>query len=676
MKKNYFYALFASLMLFMAMPVSAQSFTIDQLFGKWQFTADVEFTDAATQAHKETLSGDCEAVISADENYIAKIVGFAGSTVQQNINAIGAKEGQDMVKINNLNTPQLWNNLYLANENGENPYGYWEAGTEVVKTYGPVYYNVDAVNGLITIPNFTVVTLASFGDREGTVIAKYTNVKMTLKEAETVEVSDISGDYNFKAGSGTYDTMAGSVIPTEFAVNFAKTSDDNKSYNATISVEGYQAVTLPAAFNGVSVVLSYNDTYLDEANGIRFAPLYGTTKEGKIEFKTTEQEGAFTLYGGFAFAKEVMGKAKDEVTDSLYMEYHQYYTAGTLKLPAEAPEFSWVGVYNVKVANASDVIIANTNVDASAWPAEFQMEIKEVQSINGPVLVVSSFMGSDVYTLNQGGFTVTPAADGMSATVALNEYYGMAMLQSYGGGMYLVLTNSSGAAKTLTLTLNQDGTVSIEPMFIQMLDFSTNVYTPVVCYMNMTATKVVEEEAPAFEWTGEYVLTATVDNSDYPTTFALNVVYDDSYPGYEYYYISDFMGYDVYHINNGGIALNIAEDGQSAEIDMNYTYLYSLGVGVYLKLRDKDGGNVPVALALNADGTLSADDFTVVNSSTNDIVATYSNVVLTKKDATGIENVTVENNVVEGIFDMQGRKIDAITAPGLYIVNGAKVLVK
>ena len=164
MKKNYFYALFASLMLFMAMPVSAQSFTIDQLFGKWQFTADVEFTDAATQAHKETLSGDCEAVISADENYIAKIVGFAGSTVQQNINAIGAKEGQDMVKINNLNTPQLWNNLYLANENGENPYGYWEAGTEVVKTYGPVYYNVDAVNGLITIPNFTVVTLASFGD--------------------------------------------------------------------------------------------------------------------------------------------------------------------------------------------------------------------------------------------------------------------------------------------------------------------------------------------------------------------------------------------------------------------------------------------------------------------------------------------------------------------------------
>ena len=54
------------IMLMMAVQATAQSFTVDQLFGKWQFTADVEFTDAATQAHKETLSGDCDAVISKD----------------------------------------------------------------------------------------------------------------------------------------------------------------------------------------------------------------------------------------------------------------------------------------------------------------------------------------------------------------------------------------------------------------------------------------------------------------------------------------------------------------------------------------------------------------------------------------------------------------------------------
>ena len=48
-----------------------------------------------------------------------------------------------------------------------------------------------------------------------------------------------------------------------------------------------------------------------------------------------------------------------------------------------------------------------------------------------------------------------------------------------------------------------------------------------------------------------------------------------------------------------------------------------------------------------------------------------------KGSENGIENTVVENKVVvEGIFDLLGRKLDAITAPGLYIVNGKKVIVK
>ena len=42
---------------------------------------------------------------------------------------------------------------------------------------------------------------------------------------------------------------------------------------------------------------------------------------------------------------------------------------------------------------------------------------------------------------------------------------------------------------------------------------------------------------------------------------------------------------------------------------------------------------------------------------------------------TGIENVVVENGV-NVIFDLTGRKVEAISAPGIYIVNGKKVLVK
>ena len=43
---------------------------------------------------------------------------------------------------------------------------------------------------------------------------------------------------------------------------------------------------------------------------------------------------------------------------------------------------------------------------------------------------------------------------------------------------------------------------------------------------------------------------------------------------------------------------------------------------------------------------------------------------------TGIEEVATENVEVKAIFDLTGRRVEEITAPGIYIVNGKKVLVK
>ena len=42
---------------------------------------------------------------------------------------------------------------------------------------------------------------------------------------------------------------------------------------------------------------------------------------------------------------------------------------------------------------------------------------------------------------------------------------------------------------------------------------------------------------------------------------------------------------------------------------------------------------------------------------------------------TGVENVVVENSV-ETIYDLTGRRVEAITAPGIYIVNGVKRVVR
>jgi hypothetical protein len=45
-------------------------------------------------------------------------------------------------------------------------------------------------------------------------------------------------------------------------------------------------------------------------------------------------------------------------------------------------------------------------------------------------------------------------------------------------------------------------------------------------------------------------------------------------------------------------------------------------------------------------------------------------------ETTGIEGVNDDSEKVEGIYDLQGRKLTKITEPGIYIVNGKKYYVK
>ena len=45
-------------------------------------------------------------------------------------------------------------------------------------------------------------------------------------------------------------------------------------------------------------------------------------------------------------------------------------------------------------------------------------------------------------------------------------------------------------------------------------------------------------------------------------------------------------------------------------------------------------------------------------------------------DTTEVDEIESENGEVKTIYDLQGRKLSEITEPGIYIVNGKKVLVK
>ena len=58
------------------------------------------------------------------------------------------------------------------------------------------------------------------------------------------------------------------------------------------------------------------------------------------------------------------------------------------------------------------------------------------------------------------------------------------------------------------------------------------------------------------------------------------------------------------------------------------------------------------------------------------IYVTSLTIAKTGGEETGIEEVKGENGEVKVIFDLCGRKIDNITKPGIYIVDGKKVFVK
>ncbi|MBO5665350.1 MAG: hypothetical protein J6S03_04060, partial [Bacteroidaceae bacterium] len=50
--------------------------------------------------------------------------------------------------------------------------------------------------------------------------------------------------------------------------------------------------------------------------------------------------------------------------------------------------------------------------------------------------------------------------------------------------------------------------------------------------------------------------------------------------------------------------------------------------------------------------------------------------MLESATTTGIEEVKAENGELKGIYDLSGRKLDTVTEPGIYIINGKKMLVK
>ena len=57
-------------------------------------------------------------------------------------------------------------------------------------------------------------------------------------------------------------------------------------------------------------------------------------------------------------------------------------------------------------------------------------------------------------------------------------------------------------------------------------------------------------------------------------------------------------------------------------------------------------------------------------------LAGFESIEVDRNPTTAVENIDVVANAEQVIYDLHGRRVVEVTAPGVYVVNGKKVFVK
>lgn len=669
MKKFTLFSLFVCLAM-LATTVQAQISSVAEVFGKYKFTATMEVTEYGKQ-YESLFSNDCEVIITKSDNswYSVMVQGFAGAT--GTIYPSDFDVNAQALSVLNPNGGQWGTSLAMSFAEGGYPYGTGDA------YYGSLLWAFDATTKTFTVPDFSIVGNLDHTAGTAELVAKFTNVKMVQTEAETVEIPNIAGEYNYKPEDGY--VRNDSTFAYTFTMNIKSTDDTNKAYDVTITYGDFAPFTLSATFDGTMLTIPYDSIYLVDGENKYYlaAASPATKKTGAITFQYQSETSLMQWDYIYIRQDSVWTETKDETTGETVGKWGfpivQRLSWGYATRESEATKgFSWAGTYNVTATK----IVADEELAATfgEWPTEFNIVIEEKTPGS---FYVTDFLGQDTYTANQSYCAIVPADDNKSATISLSQYYGMFLLRSLGGGEYLQIFDGLGEANTLTFTLNDDGTLSIGNFFIQKTVYGSTDAQPVVFYQDVTAKKEVKK----FDWASSYTLKADVevfDNTrEWDNEFTVKVEYNE---GWGLYLLSEFFNYDnVTSLNYGANSLTIADDTQSA------TYKTGGYIGgknpLFFNIYDANSSTTDLNFTVNEDGTISMDDFilyvTDYNGNGTAVKgALYKNVVLTR-GTDGIEAVTKDIvPAIKGIYDLMGRKHDKITTSGIYIINGKKTIVK
>ena len=660
MRKFYALNIILSVMILCSASARAQVASMADLFGKYKFTADVEVTEAG-KASEANIVKEGEVVITKDAAniYDAQITGFAvnNGTEAMKVNAINTDNCKFQVKNPSGNNYGAMGGLYYSDINGTYPFG----DTQIES----LVFVYDPETKAMTCNDFSLVGNCDYSASTCEIFAKFTNVKLTLIEAEAINIPDISGNWKV-TGQGEYGTMQGSVLPVEYTMTLEQ-NGNAKAYKATISIEGIAPFTLDATFDGNTLVIPFDNVLIDEANAYYLADMNGNLT-GKFSF-TYSSEKAMPVGSALVIVAKV-GETNN---------YVQWWMNGSAKKQADAPEFSWAGKFKMTVGSLLDF-----SGGADSFPTESDFEITYYEAIDAYYL--TSIIGCNVGNVNNGGLKLTISdEDPTVAEISLTGPYGAAYLKSSDDNtVWYKMVDANGGQTPLTLKRNDDGTFTLSNFFIVK-----GAYGAENNYVASVQDITIQGEAPVvYTWDGTYEATATVTkyvDGDYPETFPIVIDPETEYGQF----ITTFITEDAKAANYGGIRLTpSADDANKAEMATD-KFVKTVEPGVkYWKIYDMNGSTSPLSLTRNADGTVSISTFSLFEISYdadwNEVkkcLAMYENVVA-KKSASGIENVNVSDDNGSDVryFDLSGRALKSAGNGRLVIVKTAKgvkkVLVK
>ena len=679
------YLLFTMAALLFTVSANAAVESMADLFGKYKFTATVNVTDAG-QSYTEHFKSECDVTIAKCSMgiYDGEIVGLAGAEgAPQSIS--GFDLTAKTIKIGNPNgggnTPVWSGGVYMSNAEGVYPF----AGN-----FNDILYTFDPETKTITLPDFTMVSV-NHGAMTAIVLATFTNAKLTLVESESIDVTDLSGDWHFTAGKGTYDVMENSTLPTEWDMTLTAKDDSKKNYDLSLKLGEFAPLALTAKFDGVTLTIPFDETsYFDFENKIGIVNMYGVARPGEITFNMVN-ENQLSLTSGMTIAQ-------DSISPEVPGGYMQWYMSGSAKKDgADAPAFTWPGTYTLKSGSF------NVFDGGSDFAAESELVVE--YNAEWGIYLVTKFLGYDVVNINYGGINFEPSAtDPNVAYIKLQSAYGGSMYVKSAEGVFYKLVDANGGTESLELKSNGDGTFSLSPFFVVKGEYGKE--TTYVAGFDKNTVKVKEAEEEKIEWPGTYTLKSgnfqVFDGgSDFAAESEMVIEYNE---GWGIYLVTKFLGYDVVNINYGGIDFEpSATDPLASSILLQSAYGGSMYIksveGVFYKLVDEQRGAAALELKSNGDGTFSLSPFYVVKGEygkeTTD-VACFSQNVVTKGTSTDITAVETNDNiqVVNGevvlseaqpvvVYDFAGRVVFEGTtshinglANGMYVVKTPSAVMK